>query len=548
MRPIVEQCADPVSRDELIERCYEAALDHTRLPGLVAGLLSFLEGDGPAADIEALARHLDRAQRLTVTRDPIDLLPVPAMRVDATGQVIGLNAEAAPLLSQATHPVGSGRALGANAAQRRQLVAQMAGLSVMSPHRATFIITSAGDHLHLHVMDTGTIDERTFLVLVIATWLPVRFSEQVERTFNLTPAEARLCVTLAAGRSLDDMAALFHVSKNTVRTQLRAAFDKTGTHSQAELVARVMGCIFTMAHAVAAMPRRAIEPYPTPVQVPVGAGHQLGCREFGDPHGRPVLVLHGFADTGLQRPQEDAIARAQGLRLICPDRPGMGRSAPLADPSPVNYAQCLVGLARTLGIDRPVVVGLSYGALDALLAARQLGAPRAVLVSPNFPEYEAPAELSYLGAGFASMLGALRRSDRLLDALFTILLKVVQRQGLMFHARHLARTAPVDLALLESSPDLVARIEAGVFESVQQGVGQVRAFMRAHMATPASLWQHHDQPVTLWHGAEDADTPLVRVRACTAGFARVEINVVPDAGHRLYYQHFDRIAADLAAR
>lgn len=59
-----------------------------------------------------------------------------------------------------------------------------------------------------------------------------RFAE----LFGLTPAEARLAAWLAAGDSLADAADTFGLSKYTLRAQLRALMDKTGTNRQAALV------------------------------------------------------------------------------------------------------------------------------------------------------------------------------------------------------------------------------------------------------------------------------------------------------------------------
>jgi uncharacterized protein YhfF/DNA-binding CsgD family transcriptional regulator len=56
------------------------------------------------------------------------------------------------------------------------------------------------------------------------------------RAFRLTPAEARLAVHLASSGSLRDAADTLSVTYNTARSQLRAIFDKTGTHRQTELM------------------------------------------------------------------------------------------------------------------------------------------------------------------------------------------------------------------------------------------------------------------------------------------------------------------------
>ena len=54
--------------------------------------------------------------------------------------------------------------------------------------------------------------------------------------FGLTPAEARVAVALFDGASLQEAAATFGVSRNTVHNQLAGVFEKTGAGRQSELV------------------------------------------------------------------------------------------------------------------------------------------------------------------------------------------------------------------------------------------------------------------------------------------------------------------------
>jgi DNA-binding CsgD family transcriptional regulator len=68
-----------------------------------------------------------------------------------------------------------------------------------------------------------------------------RISEQaMASAFGLAPAEARLLCALAAGRSLADHAEATGTTMNTVRTQLRQVFHKTGINRQADLVRAVL--------------------------------------------------------------------------------------------------------------------------------------------------------------------------------------------------------------------------------------------------------------------------------------------------------------------
>jgi len=59
---------------------------------------------------------------------------------------------------------------------------------------------------------------------------------RLEHLYGLTRAEAELTVLLAKGESVEAIAAARAVKLDTVRTQLRTVYKKTGTHRQGELV------------------------------------------------------------------------------------------------------------------------------------------------------------------------------------------------------------------------------------------------------------------------------------------------------------------------
>jgi DNA-binding CsgD family transcriptional regulator len=61
-------------------------------------------------------------------------------------------------------------------------------------------------------------------------------SEVFQMLFGLTRAEARLAIALLDGRSLSETAEIHGVSLETVRSQIKSIFQKTGTKRQAELV------------------------------------------------------------------------------------------------------------------------------------------------------------------------------------------------------------------------------------------------------------------------------------------------------------------------
>ena len=65
--------------------------------------------------------------------------------------------------------------------------------------------------------------------------------ELIQSLFDLTPAEAGVARHVTSGQTLRRIAAVGHVSTNTVRTQLRSILKKTGCRRQAEVVALLSG-------------------------------------------------------------------------------------------------------------------------------------------------------------------------------------------------------------------------------------------------------------------------------------------------------------------
>lgn len=82
------------------------------------------------------------------------------------------------------------------------------------------------------------------LALLIATPVDraaVPTAEVLQGLFDLTPAEARVARSIAKGKTIEGIALVHGVSRETIRTQLAAVLAKTGLNRQAELVALLSG-------------------------------------------------------------------------------------------------------------------------------------------------------------------------------------------------------------------------------------------------------------------------------------------------------------------
>ena len=65
-------------------------------------------------------------------------------------------------------------------------------------------------------------------------------TDLVQQDLNLSPREADVAVRLAAGMSLQSIARELNVSLQTVRAHLKAVFQKTQLHTQADIVRRIV--------------------------------------------------------------------------------------------------------------------------------------------------------------------------------------------------------------------------------------------------------------------------------------------------------------------
>jgi non-heme chloroperoxidase len=96
-----------------------------------------------------------------------------------------------------------------------------------------------------------------------------------------------------------------------------------------------------------------------------GGGLRLHVREWGKTDGAPILFIHGLSQNHLCWARQYQSALAEEFRLVAYDLRGHGMSeAPL---EPEHYADGalwaddVAAIIQQLGLDRPVLVGWSYG-------------------------------------------------------------------------------------------------------------------------------------------------------------------------------------------
>jgi pimeloyl-ACP methyl ester carboxylesterase len=102
-------------------------------------------------------------------------------------------------------------------------------------------------------------------------------------------------------------------------------------------------------------------------------GRALEVREYGDPGGDPAFFFHGLIGSHHQASYIARKAKTCGLRIIAPNRPGVGRSAFTPRNSALEAVADVEDLARILQLDRFSVIGISGGTPYALACLHRLG-------------------------------------------------------------------------------------------------------------------------------------------------------------------------------
>jgi pimeloyl-ACP methyl ester carboxylesterase len=275
-------------------------------------------------------------------------------------------------------------------------------------------------------------------------------------------------------------------------------------------------------------------------------GRVVGWSDLGDPEGHPVLWCHGGLSCRLDAMPGDGPARDAGVRLIAPDRPGIGLSSPRPGWTMLDAALDSVVLADHLEIDRFSVCGWSAGGVYALTCAAV--APdrvRHVGVVAGTTDLTDRAQFRLLAPLDQRLTRLCRSRPRVASSLFDVFARL---EGL---APGMAAGA-AQRGLSGAEQDELARhggprqvVDANVEAARQGGAGLVADYVAYSGAWPFRA----DQvvaPVTVWQG--DADSLVARAfgEHLEVLLPDAELRLCPGAGHFLALDRWSEILTTVA--
>jgi pimeloyl-ACP methyl ester carboxylesterase len=246
-------------------------------------------------------------------------------------------------------------------------------------------------------------------------------------------------------------------------------------------------------------------------------------------------------------PDEDATSAA-GVRLIMPDRPGIGRSDPLEGRTLADWPKDVEALADALRLSTFAVIGVSAGgpsaaACAALIPERVSGV--ALVSSRALAQYN-----------WAERPGIEQEWDPELRAEFDMTRENPQA-GASLAAAHFAD----DFTRFDEHPELIhdwledAEGDRWFFEDATR-TADFDAFIREtfRQGLDAITWELIEVfqpwgfrladisiPVTIWHGSQDPRVTQEQIDFQVGTIPRASLVIWPDSGHLGFVKHWGEI-------
>jgi pimeloyl-ACP methyl ester carboxylesterase len=279
----------------------------------------------------------------------------------------------------------------------------------------------------------------------------------------------------------------------------------------------------------------------------LGDGRLLTFAEYGAPDGAPVLAFHGTPGSRFQLTALDEAARATGVRLIVPDRPGYGASDPHPARRLADWPDDVAAVADHLRLDRFGVLGVSGGAPHAL--ACTVGLPERVRrltvvsgVAP--PECWAPSPRSGRLEQAVALL--MRSGGTVLRLLIAIGLTLVRRAPTLALRLYRRVLPPADRRIV-ADPRLAAQLR----EEIRRQPRTTAAAVVQDLGLFARPWGVEladvSVPIDVWHGDADRAVPVEHARALAAILPGAAYHELPRSGHFLLVERAADILRPLAA-
>ncbi|WP_431231708.1 alpha/beta fold hydrolase [Mycolicibacterium psychrotolerans] len=230
-------------------------------------------------------------------------------------------------------------------------------------------------------------------------------------------------------------------------------------------------------------------------------GRSVCYAQYGAPDGEVVVSAHGGLACRLDVAAADAAAHTTGVRLISPDRPGIGGSDVQPGRTLLDWVDDVADLMDQLGIERFAGMGWSMGGQYA--AALAWGLPdrvrRVAIVAGALPLTE-PGVFERLPAFDRIYTRLSQRAPWLVTPCFATMALAARRAPALYGRLAAGQLGAADAAVLrDEGYDEFARMSAEALRRPDGVAEDYRAWMRPWGFAPEQI----TVPTDVWGGQQD---------------------------------------------
>jgi len=267
-------------------------------------------------------------------------------------------------------------------------------------------------------------------------------------------------------------------------------------------------------------------------------GRSIGYAQYGDPDGFPIVNAHGGMACRLDVAAAAPVAEKAGVRLISPDRPGIGLSDPQSDRTVTDWAGDVAELLDQIGIDRFGVMGWSMGGQYAAAVGHVVRqqVTRVAIIAGALPLTE-PGVFDQLPTMDRVYTRLSQRAPWLARLGFRAMALMARSTPTLYGRMAASELGPAEAAVLRE--DGFAGFARMSHEALRRPAGEVeeyRAWMRPWGFGPEDL----DIPVDIWIGSEDEFVPRPWADELARRIPGATLNIRA-GGHFMAHLHYREI-------
>jgi pimeloyl-ACP methyl ester carboxylesterase len=307
-------------------------------------------------------------------------------------------------------------------------------------------------------------------------------------------------------------------------------------HSANKLLFGMLTILHTLAGAECAAARnpiRGTEAF-NPMRdhiITLSSGRKLAYAEYGDPNGVPMFYFHGWPSSRLQGELMDKVGRERGIRVVAPDRPGIGLSEYHPRRCLLDWPSVVTELAAHLGWKKFHVIGVSGGGPYVLACAyampEQLLSAGVICGAPPLREV-GTKELMWT---YRLALWGQRHAPLLLAPGLSVsgqLMRLPPNSPLMrFYMRSLCERDKLAI----SDPELYRILMSSGRVGVRSGARQLAADGSVYSSDWGIDLGNVRFPIHYWHGGRDKNIPAAMAQRFVARLPSAKLTLLPDDGH-----------------